>query len=54
MQLWTAHLLAVSDFGYLQNSASSFESIAIFGRKPRFLGYRWLRFEDIEKSETAK
>jgi len=48
MQLWTAHLLAVFDFGYLRNSASCFEIIAIFGPKTRFLGYHLLRFEGIK------
>jgi len=50
MELQTAHLLVgvVSDFWYLQNSASCFEIIVIFGRKTRFLGYRLLRFKDIQ------
>jgi len=54
MQLWTAHHLVVSDFRYLQNSASCFEIIAIFGPKTRFLGYRLLRFEDIENQRRPK
>jgi hypothetical protein len=54
MQLRTAHLLVVSDVWYLQNSASSFEIIAIFGPKTRFLGYRLLRFEDIGNRRRPK
>jgi len=54
MQLWTAHLLVVSNFRYLQNSASCFEIIAIFGPKTSFLGYRLLRFEDIQNLRLPK
>ena len=44
----------ISDFWYLQNSASCFEFIVIFGRKTRFLGYRLLRFKDIENRRRPK
>jgi len=54
MELQTVHLLAVSDFWYLQNSASCFEFIVIFGRKTRFLGYRLLRFKDIKNPRQPK
>ena len=54
MELQMAHLLAVSDFWYLQISASCFEIIVIFGRKMRFLGCRWLRFKDIENRRQPK
>jgi hypothetical protein len=39
MELQTVHYLLVSDFSYLQNSASWFKPILIFGRKMMFLGY---------------
>jgi len=42
-----AHLLEVSDFWYLQNSASCYEIIVIFFPKTSVLGYRLLRFEDM-------
>jgi hypothetical protein len=54
MELQMAHLLAVSDFRYLENSASCFEIIVIFGRKTRFLGWRMLRFKDIENRRRPK
>jgi len=54
MQLQTAHLLVVSDFWYLQNSASCFEIIAIFCPKTRLLGYWLLRLEDIKNRRWPK
>jgi len=54
MELQTAHPLGVSDFWYLQNTASCCEIIVIFGRKTRFLGYRLLRFNDIENWRQPK
>jgi hypothetical protein len=49
-----AHLLVVSDFRYLQISASCFEIIAIVGPETRFLYYRLLTFEDIENPRPPK
>jgi len=54
MELQTAHLLAVSDFWYLQNSASCIEIIVIFDQKTRFLGYCLLRLEDIKNRRRPK
>jgi len=54
MQLCVAHLLAVSDFRYLENSASG-------GPKTSFLGQKWLyfwscllSFKDIEHRRPPK
>jgi hypothetical protein len=54
MELQMAHLLALSDFWYLQNSASCFEIIEIFGRKTWFLGCRLLRGKYIETRRRPK
>jgi len=54
MELKTVHLLTFSDFSYLENSATCFEIIVIFGRKMRILGYRLLRFEGIENRRRPK
>jgi len=54
MELQMAHLLAVSNFWHLQNSASGFEIIVIFGWKTRFLLYRLQRFKDIENRRPPK
>jgi len=54
MELQMAHLLAVSDVWYLQNSASCFEIIVIVVRKTSFLEYRLLRIKDIENRRQPK
>jgi len=54
MELQTVHLLVVSDFWYLQNSTSCFDIIVIFGWNTRFLGYRLLKFKDIENRRRPK
>jgi len=54
MQFHTVHLLAVSDFAYLNNSASGFEKGAILGPKMRFLPNRLLNFHDIDNRRTSK
>jgi len=48
MQLCMAHLFVVSDFRYLENSASGFENTVIFRPKTMFLHHRLPSFEDIE------
>jgi len=48
MQLCMAHLLVISDFRYLQNSASGFENTEIFRPKTMFLHHPLPSFEDIE------
>ena len=48
------HLLVVSHFWYLPNSATCFEIIVIFGWKTRFLGYRLVGFEDIKNRRLPK
>jgi len=54
MQLCMVHLLVVSDFQYLQNSASGFEYTVIFRAKTMFLHHRLLSFEDIENLRPPK
>jgi len=53
-ELQMAHLLAVFNFWYLQNSASGFEIIVILNRKTRFFGYRLQRFQDIDNRRRPK
>jgi len=54
MELQMAHLLAVSGFWYLQNSASCSEIIVIIGRKTGFLGCQLLQFKYIENRRRPK
>jgi hypothetical protein len=54
MQLCMVHLLVVSDFRYLQNSASGFAITVIFRPKSMFLHHRLPSFEDIEKWRLPK
>jgi hypothetical protein len=54
MQLWMAHLLVVSDFWYLQNSASGFESTVILRSKSMFLHHRLPSFDDMEHWRPPK
>jgi len=54
IELQTAHLLAVCDCWYLQYSASCIEIMVIYGRKTRSLGYRLLRFNNIENRRRPK
>jgi len=48
MQLCMAHLLVVSNFQYLLNTASGFENTVIFRPKTLFLHHRLPSFEGIE------
>jgi hypothetical protein len=54
MQLYMTHLFVVSDFQYLQNSASSFENTVIFRPKTMFLRHRLPSFEDIKHQRPPK
>jgi len=54
MQHCIAHLLAVSNVQYLQNSASGFKNTVIFGPKTMFLGHHLLSFEDIKNRRWPK
>jgi len=54
MQHCMAHLLAVSNVEYLQNSASGFKNTDIFGPKTMFLGHLLLGFEDIKNRRRPK
>jgi hypothetical protein len=54
MQLCMAHLLVVSDFRYLQNSASGFENRVIFRTKTMFLHNHLPSFEDMENRRSPK
>jgi len=48
MQLCMAHLLEVSNFRYLQNSASDGAKTWFLGEKSLYFQSRLLSFEDIE------
>jgi len=48
MQLCMVHHSVVSDFQYLQHSASCFENTVIFPPKTMFLHHRLPSFEDIK------
>jgi len=54
MQLCMAHLLVVSNFRYLQNSASGFEITVIFRPKTMFLHHWLLSFEDIKNRRLQR
>jgi len=54
MQLCMAHLLVVSDFRYIQISASSFDNTVILRPKTMFLHQSLPSFEDIDNWRPPK
>jgi uncharacterized protein (DUF2461 family) len=54
MQLCMAHLLAVSDFSYLQNLASDGAKTWFFDEKSLYFQSRMLSFEDMENWRQPK
>jgi len=53
MQLCMAHRLVVSNFQYLQNSASTGAKTWFLGTKSQYFQSRLLRFEDIKNRRPA-
>jgi len=54
MQLCMAHLLVISNFQYLQNSASDDATTWFLGEKCLYFQSRLLSFEDIENRRQPK